>query len=127
MNITFTPFTFTDFYTYALIGSGLALLHLFLLWQIVSLYKSKKHSFVIFLANTLQIFLVIFIALACAQSNMTYFLIIICFFLLLRIILLSFLTPSLKKKIKKGEIMRSNKKKTIYTEKKQRKHKRKYR
>ena len=126
MNTTFTQFTFTDFYTYALIGSGLALLYLFLLWQTVSLYKSKKHSFIIFLATTLRIFLVIFIALACAQSNMTYFLIIVCFFLLCRSILLLFFTPSFKKKIKKGEIIKSNKKKITYTETKQKKYKRKH-
>ena len=47
MNNVLNTLTLSDFTHYALIGLGLALLHLFLLWQTITLLtKSKKKGFV---------------------------------------------------------------------------------
>ena len=122
MTNIFQTLTLKDFYTYAAIGAVLAPLYLFLFWQTITLYKSKKHSFILFLATTLRIFLVIFIALACSQLNGAYFLIIACSFLLSKRILLCFLTPAFKKKVKKNEIIKSSSKKIPLEKKHKRRH-----
>ena len=71
MNNVLNTLTLSDFTHYALIGLGLALLHLFLLWQTITLLtKSKKKGFVLFLSSVLRIFLLVFIALACSKQNM---------------------------------------------------------
>ena len=116
MNNVLNTLTLSDFTHYALIGFGLALLHLFLLWQTITLLtKSKKKGFVLFLSSVLRIFLLVFIALACSKQNMGHFLIIMCSFFLTRIFLLKLFHPSLKKKLKNSEVITQERKRDPYS------------
>ena len=87
-----TAISFNDFYTFMLIGGSLALVYLFLLWHTVStLARAKRKNLVLFISAALRIFLIIFVALVFAGQNLSHFLIIMCGFLLTRIILLKIL------------------------------------
>ena len=116
MNDILNSLTLSDFGQYILIGFGLALLHLFLLWQTVTiLSKTRKKGIILFFSSVLRIFLLIFIALACSKQNMGHFLIIMCSFFLTRIFLLKLFKPSFKKKLKNSEVAVQERKKEPYS------------
>ena len=120
-----TAISFNDFYTFMLIGGSLALVYLFLLWHTVStLARAKRKNLVLFISAALRIFLIIFVALVFAGQNLSHFLIIMCGFLLTRIILLKILKPALKKKITSSEILYADNKKTTQIQVKQQKKRR---
>lgn len=115
MNNIFNTLTLNDFTHYGLIGCLLAFLHLFLLWQTVTLLsKSRKKGVIRFLSSVLRIFLFIFIALACSKQNMGYFLIIMCSFFLTRMFLLKLFKPSFKKKLQNSEVVTQERKRDTY-------------
>lgn len=98
--------TFSDFYTYGLIGAILAIVYLVLLYQTISILKQVKHkNLILFISAALRIFLLIFVALVCAEQNLSLFLIIVSGFLLTRALLLKLLKPTYKKKVTKSEII----------------------
>lgn len=114
-----------DFYTFMLIGAALGIVYLFLLWQTIStLARAKKKNLVLFISAALRIFLLIFVALVFSGQNLSHFLIIMCGFLLTRIVLLKILKPTLKKKITSSEILYADNKKTKQVMLKQQKKKR---
>lgn len=114
-----------DFYTFMLIGAALGIVYLFLLWQTIStLARAKKKNLVLFISAALRIFLLIFVALVFSGQNLSHFLIIMCGFLLTRIILLKILKPTLKKKITSSEILYADNKKTKQVMPKQQKKRR---
>lgn len=116
MNDILNSLTLSDFSQYMIIGFCLALLHLFLLWQTVTLLsKTRKKGIVLFLSSVLRIFLLIFIALACSKQNMGHFLIIMCSFFLTRLFLLKLFKPSFKKKLKNSEVVTQERKKDPYS------------
>ena len=116
MNEILNSLTLSDFSQYMIIGFCLALLHLFLLWQTVTiLSKTRKKGIVLFLSSVLRIFLLIFIALACSKQNMGHFLIIMCSFFLTRLFLLKLFKPSFKKKLKNSEVVTQERKKDPYS------------
>ena len=116
MNEILNSLTLSDFSQYMIIGFCLALLHLFLLWQTVTLLsKTRKKGIVLFLSSVLRIFLLIFIALACSKQNMGHFLIIMCSFFLTRLFLLKLFKPSFKKKLKNSEVVTQERKKDPYS------------
>ncbi len=113
MNTMLTTLTLDDFILYGSIGAILSVIYLFLIWQTVCfLSRSRKKGLALFLSSVLRIFLLIFVALACSKQNIGYFLIIMCFFLLTRTLLLKLFSPSLKKKLKNSEIPSQDKKRT---------------
>lgn len=120
-----TTISLNDFYTFMLIGAALSVVYLFLLWQTNStLARAKKKNLVLFISAALRIFLLIFVALAFSGQNLSHFLIIMCGFLLTRIVLLKILKPTLKKKITSSEILYADNKKTKQVMLKQQKKKR---
>ena len=87
-----TAISFNDLYTFTLIGGALALIYLFLLWHTVStLARAKRKNLILFISAALRIFLLIFVALVFAGQNLSHFLLIMCGFLLTRMILLKIL------------------------------------
>ncbi len=117
--------SFNDLYIFMLIGGTLALVYLFLLWHTVStLARAKRKNLVLFISAALRIFLIIFVALVFAGQNLSHFLLIMCGFLLTRIILLKILKPALKKKITSSEILYADNKKTTQIQLKQQKKRR---
>ncbi len=120
-----TTISLNDFYTFMLIGAALSVVYLFLLWQTIStLARAKKKNLVLFISAALRIFLLIFVALVFSGQNLSHFLIIMCGFLLTRIVLLKILKPTLKKKITSSEILYADNKKTKQVMLKQQKKKR---
>ena len=120
-----TAISFNDFYTFMLIGGTLALVYLFLLWHTIStLSHAKRKNLVLFISAALRIFLLIFVALVFARQNLSHFLIIMCGFLITRMILLKILKPALKKKITSSEILYADNKKVAQIQVKQQKKKR---
>ncbi|MBQ8251360.1 MAG: ATP synthase subunit I [Alphaproteobacteria bacterium] len=120
-----TTISLNDFYTFMLIGAALGVVYLFLLWQTTStLARAKKKNLVLFISAALRIFLLIFVALVFSGQNLSHFLIIMCGFLLTRIVLLKILKPTLKKKITSSEILYADNKKTKQVMLKQQKKKR---
>jgi len=120
-----TTISLNDFYTFMLIGAALSVVYLFLLWQTIStLARAKKKNLVQFISAALRIFLLIFVALVFSGQNLSHFLIIMCGFLLTRIVLLKILKPTLKKKITSSEILYADNKKTKQVMLKQQKKKR---
>ncbi len=120
-----TTISLNDFYNFMLIGAALGIVYLFLLWQTIStLARAKKKNLVLFISAALRIFLLIFVALVFSGQNLSHFLIIMCGFLLTRIILLKILKPTLKKKITSSEILYADNKKTKQVMPKQQKKRR---
>ncbi len=98
--------TQTDLITGLIAGVVLGLVYYYLLWKTLDIIKkSKKPQVVLFISDTLRIFLLIMVTLLICEKNPAKFLLIFCVFFLTRYLLFKISNPKLKKQMTAGEIM----------------------
>ncbi len=98
--------TQTDLISAVITGVILGVVYYYLLWKTLDIIKkSKKPQIILFISDTLRIFLLIMVALLICEKNPAKFLLIFCIFFLTRYLLFKISKPTLKKQMATGEIL----------------------